>query len=139
LRMLVFARWVQVMFHFERELYKDPDQNLNKLWWDLKKRYQLLNFERDEPDWASKIHLISSPVYYHNYMLGELLASQLHNYITDNFTKDFDSDYSGKKEVGKYLISNVFMPGARYRWDKMIELATGEGLNPKYFVEEFAS
>jgi len=138
LRQLVFARWVQVMFHFERELYKNPDQDLNKLWWDLKKEYQLLSFGRDEPDWAAKIHLVSNPVYYHNYMLGELLASQLHNLITKKFTNNPDSDYTDKKEVGKYLINHIFKPGARYRWDKMIELATGEPLNPKYFVEEFA-
>jgi len=34
LEMLVFARWTMVVTHFERELYADPDQDLNKLWWD---------------------------------------------------------------------------------------------------------
>ena len=28
-----------------------------------------------EPDWASKPHFVIAPVYYHNYMLGELFAS----------------------------------------------------------------
>jgi peptidyl-dipeptidase A len=136
-RNLVLSRWMQVMFHFERQLYKNPDQDLNKLWWQLVKKYQLLNFGRDKPDWASKSHLISSPVYYHNYMLGEMLASQIHNYITENITHNPGSDYSNNKEVGKYLIEKIFQPGARYRWDKFIELATGEPLTSKYFVEEF--
>lgn len=138
MRELVFARWVQVMFHFERALYKDPEQDLNMLWWELVNRYQLLNFQRNEPDWASKIHLVSSPVYYHNYMLGEILASQLHHYITQNITHAPDSDYSGKEEVGKYLREKIFKPGARYRWDKLIELATGEPLTARYFIEEFS-
>jgi peptidyl-dipeptidase A len=78
LRQLVFSRWAQVMFHFEKELYKNPKQNLNKLWWDLVKKFQLIDFCRDEPDWVSKYHILSAPVYYHNYLLGELLASQFH-------------------------------------------------------------
>ena len=31
------------------------------------------------PDWAAKIHIATAPCYYHNYLLGELLASQLYN------------------------------------------------------------
>jgi peptidyl-dipeptidase A len=37
---LVFSRWAQVMFRFEKELYANPDQDLNKLWWDLVEKYQ---------------------------------------------------------------------------------------------------
>ena len=38
--MLVFAPWVQVMTRFERELYRDPDQDLGAVWWRLVERYQ---------------------------------------------------------------------------------------------------
>ena len=38
--MLVFAAWVQVMTRFERELYRDPDQDLGALWWQLVERHQ---------------------------------------------------------------------------------------------------
>ncbi len=105
---LIFSRWTQVMFGFERELYKNPDQNLNKLWWDLVKKYQLVNPPkgRNMPDYASKIHLSTSPVYYHNYLIGELIASQIHHYIVKNILKENDLksvDYVGNKEVGAYL------------------------------------
>jgi len=134
---LVFIRWALVMFYFEQELYKAPEQNLNKLWWSLVKKYQLIDFSRDEPDWASKIHLVSAPVYYHNYVLGKLLASQLHNHIIKNFKLNKETDYSGKKQVGEFLIKNIFAPSARYKWDEMIKKALGEELTAKYFVEEF--
>ncbi|MFA4960151.1 MAG: peptidase M3 [Candidatus Pacearchaeota archaeon] len=139
LRQLVFARWVQVMFHFEKELYKNPKQDLNKLWWDLVKKFQFIDFYRDEPDWASKYHFLSAPIYYHNYLLGELLASQIHNFITQNYTHDKNSDYSGNKKIGDYLKEKIFSVGAKYRWDEMIEKATGEKLTAKYFAEEFCS
>jgi peptidyl-dipeptidase A len=78
--MLVAARWMLVMAYFERELYRDPDRaDLNALWWELVERLQMVRRPdgRDEPDWASKIHLSGAPVYYHNYLLGELMASQM--------------------------------------------------------------
>ena len=79
LQQLVFSRWSQVMFRFEKSMYANPDQDLNKLWWDLVEKYQLLKKPegRNNADWASKIHIASYPCYYHNYQLGELLASQL--------------------------------------------------------------
>ena len=77
--LLVFARWVLVMTNFERQLYADPDADLDTLWWDLVERYQQVRRpdDRHEPDWASKIHLAAAPVYYQNYLYGELFASQL--------------------------------------------------------------
>jgi hypothetical protein len=30
---LIFSRWAQVMLRFERSMYENPDQDLNKLWW----------------------------------------------------------------------------------------------------------
>ena len=136
LRQLVFSRWCQVMFYFEKELYKNPDQNLNKLWWNLVKKYQLIDFISDEPDWASKFHLVSAPVYYHNYLLGELLASQLKNYIKKTFNPE-NSDYSNESAIGNYLIKKIFNPGKSVKWDQLIKEATEEPLNPKHFINEF--
>ncbi|UCE05493.1 MAG: M2 family metallopeptidase [bacterium] len=142
LRQLVFARWCQVMFRFEQELYKNPDQNLNTLWWELVEKYQLVKRPtgRTEPDWAAKIHFTMAPVYYHNYMLGELLASQLHAYIVKNVLKlesDDGVSYVNENIVGNYLKKRVFSDGTKHRWNEMITQATGENLTAKYFVDQF--
>lgn len=139
---VLFARWAMVMWHFEKALYADPDQDLNTLWWDMVEKYQLLKRPPGPLDagWASKLHFVSAPCYYHNYMLGELLASQLHNHIVRRVLKlesDAGVSYVGDQRVGQYLRGNVFGPGARYRWDEMIARATGEPLTPKYFVGQF--
>ncbi|MEJ2705770.1 MAG: M2 family metallopeptidase, partial [Sedimentisphaerales bacterium] len=83
---VLFARWALVMYTYEKQLYADPGQDLNTLWWDLVEKYQLIKRPPGPPDagWASKLHFTSAPCYYHNYMLGELLASQLHHYIVHN-------------------------------------------------------
>lgn len=144
LQQLVFSRWAQVMYRFEKSMYENPDQDLNKLWWELVEKYQMLTKPegRNEPDWASKIHIATSPCYYHNYLLGELLASQLYNYIVTNVLKgNPNEDYSfiNHKEVGKYLIEKVFSVGAKYPWNEMIEKATGERLTPKYYAKQFVN
>lgn len=139
---LTFSRWVQVMYHFEKEMYSNPDQDLNGLWWQLVEKYQLIKKPegRDEPDWASKIHVALYPAYYHNYMLGELLASQLHNYITTKvlkMKKNNSESFVGKSEVGDYLRHLFFSYGALYPWNELIVKATGEALTPKYYAEQF--
>jgi peptidyl-dipeptidase A len=138
---LTFSRWVQVIYRFEKEMYANPDQDLNSLWWVLVEKYQLMKKpeERNEPDWASKIHIALYPAYYHNYMLGELLASQLQNYITKKVLRSensFDS-FVGKEEVGDYLKHLFFSYGALNPWNELIAKATGEELTPKYYAEQF--
>jgi len=139
---ILFARWAMVMYHFEKALYADPDRDLNTLWWNLVEQYQFVQRPPEAADagWASKLHFTTAPCYYQNYMLGELLASQLHHHIVGEVLH-LDSDeglsYVGDQRIGRYLRDNVLGPGARYRWNEMIARATGEPLTPKYFVEQF--
>ncbi|HLN55003.1 MAG TPA: M2 family metallopeptidase [Bacteroidales bacterium] len=137
LQMLVFSRWVQVMYRFEKSMYENPDQDLNKLWWDMVEKYQMLKKPegRNMPDWATKIHIALYPCYYHNYLLGELLASQIYSHITTKITEN--KAFVNDKAVGEYLRKEIFQPGARYYWNDMIERATGEKLTAKYYAEQF--
>jgi len=141
-RQILFARWAMVMYYFEKQLYANPDQDLNSLWWDLVEKYQ--NVKRPpgslDSGWASKLHFTIAPCYYHNYMLGELFASQLHHCLVHrvmNKQSDQGVSYVGDKRVGEYLRKKVLAPGALYQWNEMITRATGEPLTPKYFVEQF--
>src|SRR5207244_4695376 len=74
--MLIFLRWAITLVRFERELYRDSGQNLNGLWWEYVERFQKVTPppNRERADWAAKNHLATSPVYYQNYELGELMA-----------------------------------------------------------------
>ena len=139
---ILFVRWALVMYHFEKALYADPDQDLNNLWWLLVEKYQYVKRPPGPADagWASKLHFTTAPCYYHNYMLGELLASQLHHHIVHNvlgLESNVNFSYVGDKRVGRCLQEKVFGVGARYYWNEMITRATGEPLTPKYFVEQF--
>ena len=141
---LIFARWTLVMLHFERALYENPEQDLNRLWWDMVERYQHLRRPpgRNEPDWAAKPHFTIAPVYYHNYMLGELFAAQLRAKFRElNRTAgrpEADLSFVGRKDFGEYLERNVFAPGASWAWPEFVRRATGQPLSARWFAEEVA-
>lgn len=140
-RLLVFARWAQVMFRFETALYADPDQDLNRLWWDLVEKYQEIKRPegRDEPDFAAKYHIVGAPAYYHNYMLGEMFASQVHHALIDSVlpgTNPAGAIYVGNKAVGEFMKRRVFAPGLSMNWNELTRHATGAELSPKAFSED---
>jgi peptidyl-dipeptidase A len=130
---LLFSRWGLVMVHFERELYADPEADLDTLWWELVERFQLVQRPDDPPDgaWAAKIHIAVAPVYYQNYLLGELLASQLRATATIQ-----SGGLIGKSDAGLFFKERVFRPGALLRWDSLIEEATGSPLAAEHFASD---
>ena len=128
---LIFCRWTLVMLYFEKAFYENPEQNLNTLWWDVVEKYQLMPrpTDRNKADWASKPHFVIAPVYYHNYMLGELFGAQLR--------KSLEKQAAGDPlKFGNLLKKKVFFPGDSYPWPEFVEKATGEPFSAKAFAEE---
>jgi peptidyl-dipeptidase A len=141
-QLLIFSRWCQVMLRFEKGMYEDPAQDLNKLWWDLVEKYQGLKRPagRNAPDYGSKIHICSAPVYYHNYMMGQLFASQVHHALAKDVYANADPGtviYVGDKKVGDFMKKKVFEPGKTLSWKDLTKHATGEPLSPKAFAQDF--
>jgi peptidyl-dipeptidase A len=128
----------------ERALYRDPAQDLNRLWWDLVERFQEVRRPegRDRPDWASKIHFCAAPVYYHNYLLGEIMASQIQHTLlreVGGAGADAWARYVASPEVGRFLGERLFRTGRSLPWPETVRRATGEALNPAAFLAELAA
>jgi peptidyl-dipeptidase A len=143
-QLLIFSRWCQVMLRFEKGMYENPNQDLNKLWWDLVEKYQGLKRPagRNAPDYASKIHICSAPVYYHNYMMGQLFASQVHAAIAKELYGGADPKtvvYVGDPKVGEFMKKRVFEPGKTLDWRGLTKFATGAELSPKAFAADFGA
>lgn len=139
---LHLARWVPVMASFERELYRDPTQDLNRLWWDLVERFQLVPRPDDRigssvhADWAAKIHFSSSPAYYQNYLLGEIVASQLQAHLLEA-CGGWDG-YVASPEVARFLTERLYRLGATPDWRGAIEHAAGRPFDVAPFLAELA-
>ena len=134
--LLILAAWVQVMTRFERAFYAEPDGDLDMIWWDLVEQYQGIPRPLvPVPNvWASKIHLAVAPCYYHNYLLGELLASQVEEW-TERET-GAGSPAANPTAVGPLISERLLRPGASLRWDRLVEQATGAPLGIDSFVRD---
>ncbi len=135
--LLVFARWILVMCHFERELYQNPSADFRALWWDYVEKYQGITRpdNRYLPDWAAKIHLACVPVYYQNYILGEMTASQLLDRMR-KLAQEEGKSLVTSPTTATFLKENLFNLGACYPWEETIEKATGEPLTASYFAND---
>jgi peptidyl-dipeptidase A len=136
LQSLLFARWGLVMVHFERDLYADPEIDLDARWWELVERFQMVTPPVSPPEggWASKIHLAVAPVYYHNYLLGDMLASQLNATLNDQH-----GGVVGNVRAGEHLVEKIFRPGNLLRWDEVVEQATGRPLSAEDFARTLSN
>jgi peptidyl-dipeptidase A len=89
---------------------------------------------RREPDWAAKIHLAVVPVYYQNYLYGELFASQLEATLAQRA-----GGFVDREAAGRLLVDAVFAPGSARRWDRLVEGATGEPLTAAHLAAQLAA
>jgi peptidyl-dipeptidase A len=134
-RQLIFSRSALLITEFEKNMYANPDQNLNILWWDLVEKHQKIKRpenRENKNDWASKYHVGLAPVYYYAYMYGEVYASSL----SKRLKEVTNSDVVWNKKAAKYLIDKVFDVGAKYRWDKAIEFSQDEKFSIDAWVED---
>ena len=136
LELLVFSRWCQVMVRFEAAAYRNPDGDLDGLWWDLVERYQGIRRPegRRRPDWASKIHIAVAPVYYQNYLLGQAFAAQLRAALSQEAGPG--RPWHAAPDLATRLTRDLFSAGARQPWPEAVEHATGKPLGVDALLAE---
>ncbi len=137
-RQLIFSRWVLVMTAFESELYRDPAQDLNSLWWTLVEKYQKIPAPQGRAgknDWAAKYHIGLAPVYYFSYLLGEMFASAIENALV----KETGSPEIATESAGRFLQERLFVPGNRMSWSALVEHVSGKPLSAEAWVRQFST
>lgn len=133
--LLIKLFWTITVVLFERELYLDPDKQLNNLWWELAEEVQGLNRpdDWDKPYWAAKAHFSTLPVYYHNYLLGEVAAAQL------QATFALHQETWPSKQALQRLQTRLFAHGASLRWDQLVAQVCGEALSAAPLIRQLAT
>jgi len=133
---LVRVRFGLLVAAFEAELYRDPEQDLDARWRELRSRYLMEGGPagRDAPDWAALTHLLSSPAGYQDYVLAELVASQLGAWLR---REGGGADWSSRPDAWRLLVARLVAPGASQPWGTLLTEATGSALGVQAFAEEF--
>lgn len=132
------------MTEFEYNLYAKnlPQDQYNKLWWELAKRFQGIEppVARDEAycDAATKTHINDDPAQYYDYSMSNVLLFQFHQHIAQNILKQdpHATNYWGNKEVGNFLQS-VMRPGASVDWREHLKKSIGQDFSAKPMLDYF--
>jgi len=114
---------------FERNMYKNPDQDLKQLWKDMSVKYKGRS-EKDEAtnEWATIPHFLSHPAYYQNYFRASLIKAQLYEALTEKFGK-----LTENKETANYLDNNLFKYGGSKDDNEILTEITGKELSADAF------
>ncbi|MBP7240097.1 MAG: M2 family metallopeptidase [Saprospiraceae bacterium] len=132
------------MSEFEKALYADnlPENEFNKKWWELAKKYQGIVPPSDRGeiycDAASKTHINDDAAQYYDYALSYVILFQLHQHIAEKILHQppTATNYFGNKEVGTF-INTIMASGATKDWREVMKNATGEEMNAKAIVRYF--
>ncbi len=129
---LIDVRMLLLNLHFEYKAYLNPDQNLNRLYWDMLQKYTGLPRHEDITIWASNREFLISPLNSLNQLLAKIIAAQSVKYMNDYLGQPVNN-----LRTSAFLIQNYYRFGSRYSWTDLLERGTGEKLNPEHLISHF--
>jgi len=117
---------------FEHAMYKDTTQDLDALLGQVESEILRCSLN-PSPRWASNAWYVNYPVYWHNYVLADVIASQVHEHLRQNI-----GDLYNSKAAFDYCINAYIAPGARIPWLKKIAEGTGYELQAKALIQDLS-
>lgn len=121
---LMFLRKMLRNIQFEKQIFENPNQDFNKLWWSLNERYLLYatKYEEQSPDWISNQHIINANGGYLFYLFAFAVSAQLEAYFPD----DVIGPVKGFMRYGDAMC-----------WNDLLKQSTGEELNLNYLFNSY--
>lgn len=87
----------------------------------------------DIPLWASTIHYTTHPIYFHNYLLGDLTCDMLEEVFLN---REGISDITDRPEsFGEFILDEVIRPSGRYPCPELYRRISGEDLSLRLLSE----
>lgn len=126
-RILIHLRRLLTLATFELEAYRNPNRDLNKLYWDTFDRIMNLPRHMDLYPWAARAGLVNKPFGAGSELLGWMIAAQTWAYL-----RDFSGSVVQSRDTRAFLVQNYFRFGARFTWPELLVRGTGNSLNPKH-------
>ncbi len=117
---------------FEKQLYENPDQDVKKLWFDLKQQYTGAN-PPDElnNEWATVPHFLSHPGYLQNYLRAEVMAAQIYETAHEQL-----GNLTENKNTAKFFEENIYQYGNSKSEAEVVKIATGKELSAEAFCRQ---
>ncbi len=123
------------LFNFMKEvnLYLNPEKSFKEIQLELGRKYLLIETEEFRTQPLNNIIYVSYPLYFHNYLLSDMVACQVHKALEDKF----GSGYAFNKNVGPYLIEKFYSSGEYLDWNQRLVQGTGKSLDLETYLEYY--
>ena len=134
---LTYPIHILIRYEIEKDIFegKINDKNLNKIW--NKKYYDYLGIkvDSDTNGILQDIHWSGASFgYFPTYALGSAIGAQLIHHIESEFDIDDVLSKGQFNKVTDYLKKNIQCYGALYDYNTILQKATNEKFNPKYYI-----
>ena len=114
---------------FERNMYKNPNQDLKQLWKDLCIKYKGHSIsDTANNEWATIPHYLSHPAYYQNYFRASLIKAQIYNALTQKL-----GELTKNSNTANYLDEHIFQYGGAKFDDEILMIVSGKKLSAEDF------
>lgn len=136
---LTYSLHIIIRYEIEKLLINDEISvdDLPRVWNEKYKEYLGVEPQNDGEGVLQDIHWAGGSFgYFPSYALGNLYGAQFLNTMEKDITDLWDRIEKGDFTAVKgWLGEKVHRHGAVYEPSKLLMMVTGEGLNPKYFIE----
>lgn len=124
-------RELSLVIKFEREMYQNPDQDLVKLWQDLKKKYYGRRSNSDN-EWATIPHYVSHPGNVQNYLRAIVMGEQIYQTARKEL-----GNLTENQKTADFFRKKLFRHGSTITEDEAMIKLTGSTLKPDAFFDQF--
>jgi len=128
-----FVRFHLFNFMKETELYMHPEKSYEEIQIELAKKYLMIDTEEMRTRDLNDIIYITYPLYLQNYLIADMVATQVHKTLFDKFGEN----YAFNTEVGDYLINNFYYAGEYFDWEDRLIQGTGKTLDINSYLEYY--
>ncbi len=115
----------------EREIFNNPNLDVDSLRTKLLKRYLLVDELSSRPHNLANSMYVSYPIYNHNYLFAEIIQWQIHHELE----KRLGSDYLFNMETAALMQEYFYNDGEYYHWQEKLERFTGKGLDIEGYMD----
>jgi len=128
-----FIRFHLLNFMQETELYLHPEKTYEQIQIELTKKYLLVETDNIRTGNLKNIIYVSYPLYLQNYLVADMVATQIHTTLENKF----GDDYAFNKNIGNYLAENFYGAGEYFNWNQRLAKGTGKGLDIKSYLDYY--
>ena len=135
---LTYPIHILIRYELEKEIFDGQVdyEHLDQMWNDKYEEYLGVRPDKDSEGILQDMHWGAGNLgYFPTYALGSAYAAQFYHTMEQQIDVEEALRTSHFEIISNWLKENIHRYGARYTADEILEKATGEPFNPRYYID----